>query len=89
MLTKIAVEKGLDSVANALAQQGYRVVHLDSAAWREAQAVVVNGMDSSFLGIRDSLTAAPVIVAAGRTPVEVLNEIKTRIGEVHPGSARP
>ncbi|MDI3538357.1 MAG: hypothetical protein PWQ41_569 [Bacillota bacterium] len=78
MSARIAVENGLDYVKEYLARQGYDVVDLKGGPGN-AQAVVVSGTDESFLGMADRTTNVPVISAQGRTPQEILTDIKERL----------
>ncbi|HHV58650.1 MAG TPA: YkuS family protein [Firmicutes bacterium] len=78
MAERIAVEAGLDYVKKYLTRQGYDVVDL-SGGQEDAAAVVISGQDDSFLGMADRTTAVPVISAEGRTPEEVLTDIKERL----------
>ncbi|MDK2856138.1 MAG: hypothetical protein PWQ86_1351 [Bacillota bacterium] len=78
MAERIAVENGLDYVKKYLARQGYDVVDLKGGPGKAA-AVVVSGGDESFLGMADRTTDVPVISAQGRTPEEILTDIKERL----------
>lgn len=83
-MTKIAVEQGLRPFQEALRTAGFLVVEVkDPNEVRQigAKAVVVSGMDESFLGIDDS-RKSPVITAAGRTPEEVVREVRRSLGPV-------
>ncbi len=83
-LTKIAVEEGLRPFQQALKTAGFLVVEVkepDEVHRSGAQAVVVSGMDRDFLGIHDS-RRSPVITAAGRTPEEVVAEVRRSLGPV-------
>lgn len=75
---RIAVESGLDYVKKYLVRQGYDVVDLTGRTG-EAAAVVISGQDESFLGMADRTTDAPVISAEGRTPEEILTDIRERL----------
>ncbi|HPZ85879.1 MAG TPA: YkuS family protein [Bacillota bacterium] len=84
LLTKIAVEQGLRPFQEALRTAGFLVVEVkDPNEVRQtgAKAVVVSGMDENFLGIDDS-RKSPVITAAGRTPEEVVREVRRSLGPV-------
>jgi len=78
MPERIAVEKGLDYVKEYLAKEGYDVVDLKGGPGN-ARAVIVSGGDESFLGMADRTTDVPVISAQGRTPQEILTDIKKRL----------
>ena len=45
----------------------------------EPHAIVVSGMDADFMGVTDSWEA-PVVSAAGRTPEEVVAEVRRSLG---------
>ncbi len=84
MLTKIAVEQGLRPFQQALETAGFLVVEIkdpNDVNRHGAQAVVVSGMDRDFMGIDDS-RRSPVITAAGRTPEEVVREVRRSLGPV-------
>ncbi len=74
----VAVEEGLTPITLLLKREGYTVVGLEDERWKNAQAVVVSGMDSDFLNMQDGTTDSNVIDAAGKTPEEVLYQIKSR-----------
>jgi hypothetical protein len=81
-LTKIAVEQGLRPFHQALETAGFLVVEVRQAGELDrlgAHAVVVSGMDDNFMGIEDA-REAPVITAAGRTPEEVVDEVRRTLG---------
>lgn len=92
MEQKVAVEGELAPFRDALERAGYRVVPLDEERLGEVAAVVVNGMDDDLLGIETVEAHAPVIDADGRTPDEVVAEVRDRaIGsrwEFRPASDR-
>ncbi|MEW6523543.1 MAG: YkuS family protein [Bacillota bacterium] len=74
----IAVEAGLTPLEKLLRRDGYEVVSLAGNAWKHASAVVVSGMDSGEMNVQDVKTRAPVINAAGRSPEEVMEEVRRR-----------
>lgn len=78
MAERIAVEAGLDYVKRYLARQGYDVVDLTGGV-NGAAAVVISGQDEAFLGRADCTTNVPVISAEGRTPEEILTDLRQRI----------
>ncbi len=73
----IAVEEGLTPITLLLKREGYEVVDMEGERWRKADAIVVSGMDSDFMNIQDAETLATVIEAAGKTPEEVLKDVRT------------
>jgi len=81
-MTKIAVEQGLRPFRQALKEAGFMVVEItkpDEIDTLAPHAVVVSGMDADFMGIQDA-REAPVITAAGRTPEEVVNQVRRSLG---------
>lgn len=80
-MKKIAVEPALQNVRNYLEENGYRTETLEPGNKNldEYDAIVVTGMDTNFLGMQDSQTKKSVISAQGRTPEEILKEIKSRM----------
>ncbi len=81
-VTKIAVEQGLRPYHAALQDAGFVVVELKAAEQLTADdthAIVVSRMDESFMGL-DTGVVAPVITAAGRSPLEVVDEVRRSLG---------
>lgn len=81
-MTKIAVEGGLRPFQEALKNAGFVVVEIrspDDIADANAHAVVISGMDDDFLGMTDA-GDAPVVSAAGRTPEEVVLDVRRSLG---------
>ncbi len=76
----IAVEDGLSNVSQALQDAGFRIVGLDAGGIRQAGAVVVSGIDINMMGQMNITTTAPVINAASRTPGEIVDEVRRRLG---------
>jgi hypothetical protein len=74
----IAVDDSLDPVKEILKTEGYRVIGISENGIDRASAVVVNSIDDNFLGFQDTSTRASVIDARGKTPEEILKEIKDR-----------
>jgi Uncharacterised protein family (UPF0180). len=75
----IAVQEGLDPFRRYLEERGLRVVDLRGNDLRRADAVVVSGMDRNFGASQAIETEAPVLVASGRTPEDVYQEILRRL----------
>ena len=81
-MTKVAVERGLRPYHDALKNAGFVVVELNSPDQIRAEdthAVVLSGTDNDFMGI-DAGSLKPVITAAGRTPLEVVSEVRRSLG---------
>ncbi len=72
----IAVEEGLTPITLLLKREGYDVIDMQGERWRKADAIVVSGMDSDFMNVQDAETLTPVIEAAGKTPEEVLQDVR-------------
>lgn len=75
----IAVQEGLDPFRRYLEERGLRVVDLRGNDLRRADAVVVSGMDRNFGASQAIETEALVLVASGRTPEDVYQEILRRL----------
>ncbi|MBP2655911.1 MAG: hypothetical protein H6Q73_3480 [Firmicutes bacterium] len=75
----VAVEPVLTPVIELLETEGYEVVELDEANVQAVDAVIVSGADKNLMNIQDVLTEAPVIIAAGKTAEEVLEELEDRL----------
>ena len=72
----IAVENSLTGVRDLLEKNGYAVV--DLSRQKDADAIVVTGLDNNVLNMQDITTGAPVIDAAGKTPEEILAGLRIR-----------
>ncbi len=70
----IAVEDTLTGVRDLLQRNGYEVVRLSER--RDADAVVVTGIDNNVLNMQVMDTKVPVIDAAGKTPEEILASLR-------------
>ena len=83
-MTKIGVEESLTDVQQALAEQGYSVSQLRHAAdisGVDFDFCVVTGLDTNVMGIQDTSTKASIIEANGLTANDIVNEIKSRLGQ--------
>ncbi len=81
-MTKVAVEQGLRPFQDALKDAGFVVVEIERPEQvdvMDPHAIVISGVDDNFLGITDA-REAPVINAAGRTPEEVVTEVRRSLG---------
>jgi hypothetical protein len=74
----VAVEEGLTPITLLLKREGYDVVDLEGERWKTADAIVVSGMDSDLMDIEETETRANVVEARGKTPQEVLKDIRAR-----------
>lgn len=75
----IAIEDNLSPFERALRKEGYEVKSLKEG-WRDADAIIVSGQDENLLGMQEIQTRAPIISAEGRTPEQVLVDLKRRLG---------
>jgi hypothetical protein len=81
-MTKIAVEQGLRPFQKALETAGFMVVEVqrdEDLKSLRPHAVVISGLDRDFLGLDDG-GRLPVIDAAGRTPEEIVDEVRRNLG---------
>lgn len=79
MKKTVAVEEELTNVASALEEAGYMVISMDDPEWRDANAIVIKGMDRDFMDIQDISTPAPVIDASGLTAEQVVRSVANRL----------
>lgn len=75
----VAVEAALGPVVDLLRREGFQVVPLRDPVPDEVQAVVTTAGDIDLMGMQDIKTASPVIAAAGKTPEEVLEEVRRAV----------
>lgn len=75
----VAVEEGLTNVRQALKTAGFEVTGMGPEEIRQAQAVVVSGLDTDVLQRQDIKTEVPVISAKGRSAADVVKDVKWRI----------
>lgn len=80
-MATVAVQSGLTPVRSALMARGYRVIDLGDADLGQVTAVVVTGGSDDLLGDERTRTRAPVVVASGRSPAEIVDEIEARSRE--------
>jgi predicted fused transcriptional regulator/phosphomethylpyrimidine kinase len=81
-VTKVAVEQGLRPFQDALKSAGFIVVEIERPEQvdrMDAHAIVISGVDNNFIGVTDA-REAPVINVAGRTPEEVVTEVRRSLG---------
>lgn len=75
MKKTVAVDDSLSPIKNALKREGYEVTCLGDPS----DAIVLNGMDDNFMGMEDIRQDVPVINAQGKSPEQVLEELKQKI----------
>jgi galactitol-specific phosphotransferase system IIB component len=84
ILKDIAVEKSLSNISDYLKDHGYKVYEIDATQTnnkdfiRGFDAVVISGINKDFLGIQDTTTEMPVIIASGLKPEEVIAGIEKK-----------
>lgn len=81
-MTKIAVEQGLRPFQEALRNAGFVVAEIRGPGQvdvADVHAIVISGIDADFLGMTGGRDT-PVISAAGRTPEEVVTEVRRSLG---------
>jgi hypothetical protein len=79
-MSKVSIEQGLRPFQEALSEAGFTVVEIENPSKVDprSQAVVVSGMDQNFMGMSDA-AKTPVVTAAGRTPQEVVSEVRRQL----------
>lgn len=74
----VAMEEGLSqSIRSALEKEGYMVVRPGRGV--AVDATIITGMDRNVMGMEDMAGKSVVIDAAGKTPAEVLSDLKGRL----------
>ncbi|HDR3890497.1 TPA: YkuS family protein [Bacillus cereus] len=78
-MARIGVENSLTDVQQALQQQGYEVVSLNSENDAHGcDCCVVTGQDSNMMGIADASIKGSVIKAHGLTTDEICQQVENR-----------
>lgn len=78
MRRAVAVEDGVSAVIReALEKDGFIVV--SPGAVGQLDATIISGMDANAMGMQDISGNSVVINAAGKTPEQVLSELKKRV----------
>lgn len=81
----IAVEIGLSTISDYLKKNGYKVHEIDARQKNSKDfadgfdAVVLSGMNNDFMGFEKTMTKAPVIIASGLKPEDVLDRIEATL----------
>jgi len=75
----IAVENGLTPVEAALRERGHQVVLMKQGDTPDAAVLVVTGGDENMLGIQNVELKAPVVVAEGRSVVEICDAVEEKL----------
>lgn len=74
----VAIQKDLTPIKSYLEQKGYNVCEFEGSpenAAKDADAIVVTGLDNNVMGIETSCCKASIINADGKEPSEVEKEI--------------
>ncbi len=71
----IALEDTLSEMKDLLIDEGYDVKSM-SEGLRDADAVIVSGMEENVTGVQDRMTDAFVLNAGGRDPGEILDDLR-------------
>lgn len=78
MAKVVAVEEGLSgSIRDALKNEGYIVVRPGTGG--RIDATIITGMDRNLMGMQDITGRSVVIDASGKTPEEIVNDLKYRL----------
>ncbi|WP_062198027.1 YkuS family protein [Massilibacterium senegalense] len=78
-MKKVCVEQSLSHIQDALKQEGYDVVEMQTETDAQGcDCCVISGFDENIMGIQNTVTKAPVINASGLSPQDVLNLVKTK-----------
>ncbi len=73
---RIAIDDGLSYYRPLLEREGYDVLNLGKDGARDAEAILLSGMDDDFMGIRTRIADAFVFDVDGRQPEEVLYDLR-------------
>ena len=85
MARRVAVSDSLSPLKQMLHRAGYDVVNLENEAvlsetgMSEYDAVVVSGVDVNLMGMQDISGRSVVINATGKSPLEILEELRSRL----------
>lgn len=83
-MKNIAIQKDLTPIKNYLSEKGYNVQEFEGNTenavnqFRDADAIVVTGMNQNVLGIENTSTKASIIDANGMRPEEVEKIIQAK-----------
>lgn len=78
-MAKVAVENGLSHVKEALQNNGFDVVGMESAG--NASCCVISGQDKNVMGIADTYTQASVINCDGLSEDEIVRQVSSCVGK--------
>jgi hypothetical protein len=81
-MNKVAVENTLDHVKQALTENGFEVVDLDTTQKTyvpDVMCYVISGQDHNVMGMADKQADLPVVNVEGLTANEALKEIQQRV----------
>lgn len=72
---KIYVEGDLGYLKGVLHEEGYEVIQNQD----DAEAIIVKGMDQNNMGIQRTGVSVPILVARGKTPEKIMQELQERL----------
>jgi hypothetical protein len=75
---KIAVSDGLKVYKERLEREGYTCVRVEQSDLGNVGAVVIDGSRVNTMGFNDTMTKGVVINVEGKTPEDVVEELKNR-----------
>lgn len=70
----VAIDDSLTNLMEPLKSNGYNITSIGD---EQTDVIVLNGIDNNFLGMEDIIYDVPVINAEGKTPDEILEELKS------------
>lgn len=79
MIMKVGIEPNLTQVKDYLENMGcdVSIINDNQANYNSFDAIVITGENDDFMGMEDTATDTVIIEAAGLTPQEVFDEIKS------------
>lgn len=76
MKKTVALDDSLSPIKRALEKEGYKVTRMGDV---KADAIIVSGIDDTFMGAEDVAQNIPVINAQGKTADQVLDELRRKL----------
>lgn len=77
----VALEDTLSGMKDLLVDEGYDVKSMNEGL-KEADAVIVSGMEENVSGVHDRMTDAFVLNAEGRRPEEILDDLRRHFDQM-------
>lgn len=84
-MKKVGVEKGLSDVKEYLTDNGYSVEEFERNSINNANfyntldAIIITGQSMNLMGIEDTKTEVPEVMADGLTPEEVKRQLENKV----------